>query len=58
MIYYIGGFAKCYEMTNIETKKLQAVKIIVKNTLTKSRARQKLISEIKIHRSIKHQYIV
>lgn len=37
-----GGFAKCYEITNLETKKLQAVKIIAKNTLTKSRARQKV----------------
>ncbi len=39
-----GGFAKCYEITNLETKKLQAVKIIAKNTLTKSRARQKVLS--------------
>jgi len=38
-IILLGGFAKCYEITNIETKKLQAVKIIAKNTLTKSRAR-------------------
>ena len=34
-----GGFAKCYEFTNLETKKVQAAKIIPKNTLTKNRAR-------------------
>jgi polo-like kinase 1 len=34
-----GGFAKCYEVTNLETKKILAAKIIPKNTLTKNRAR-------------------
>jgi polo-like kinase 1 len=34
-----GGFAKCYELTNIENKRLYAAKIIPKNTLTKNRAR-------------------
>lgn len=49
-----GGFAKCYEITNMETSKLLAAKIIPKQTLTKNRARQKLISEIKIHKSLNH----
>ena len=49
-----GGFAKCYEFTNTETKRVSAAKIIDKTTLTKSRAKQKLMSEIKIHRSVKH----
>jgi len=53
-----GGFAKCYETTNLETKRVQAAKIIVKASLTKSRARQKLISEIKIHKSLHHVHIV
>ena len=34
-----GGFAKCYEVTNLETKKVIAAKIIPKQTLTKNRAR-------------------
>ena len=38
-----GGFAKCYEVTNLETKKTLAAKIIAKNTLTKNRARQKVL---------------
>lgn len=53
-----GGFAKCFEVTNLETKRVLAAKIIPKNSLVKSRARQKLISEIKIHKSLHHTNIV
>jgi polo-like kinase 1 len=53
-----GGFAKCYEFTQSETKKVSAAKIIDKTSLTKSRAKQKLMSEIKIHRSLHHSNIV
>ena len=53
-----GGFAKCYVCTNQETKKIYAAKIISKKTLTKSRQRAKLLSEIRIHRSLKHQNVV
>ena len=38
-----GGFAKCYELTNIETKKLSAGKVIPKANLTKARAKQKVM---------------
>ena len=34
-----GGFAKCYEVTNLDTKKIYAAKIIPKSTLTKSRSK-------------------
>jgi polo-like kinase 1 len=60
-----GGFAKCYEITNLETKKVLAAKIIPKSTLNRSRAKQKvtlsiiqLITEIKIHKSLNHNHIV
>jgi polo-like kinase 1 len=53
-----GGFAKCFEVTNLENKRVIAAKIIQKSSLTKSRARQKLISEIKIHKSLHHTNIV
>jgi len=53
-----GGFAKCYEVSQMESKRTSAAKIIAKNSLTKSRARQKLISEIKIHRSLHHSGVV
>lgn len=53
-----GGFAKCYEIINNETKKVSAAKIVCKASLTKNRAKQKLMSEIKIHRSLHHPSIV
>ncbi len=37
-----GGFAKCFEVVNLENKKVLAAKIIQKSSLTKSRARQKV----------------
>lgn len=53
-----GGFAKCYEVTEMQTKKVFAAKVVVKASLTKSRAKQKLMSEIKIHKSMKDDGIV
>mmetsp|Transcript_2278 Transcript_2278/g.3626 ORF Transcript_2278/g.3626 Transcript_2278/m.3626 type:complete len:564 (-) Transcript_2278:38-1729(-) len=53
-----GGFARCYEFMSLDTKKLLASKIVPKASLTKSRAKQKLMSEIKIHRSLHHPSIV
>jgi len=45
-----GGFAKCYEFTSLETKKITAAKIIVKSSLTKTRARQKVCPCLKLSR--------
>ena len=53
-----GGFAKCYEFTCNDTKKVNAAKVVTKSSLVKSRAKQKLISEIKIHKSLHHQQVV
>ena len=53
-----GGFAKCYEFINQENDHSSAAKIIPKKSLVKSRAKQKLISEIKIHKSLHHPNIV
>jgi polo-like kinase 1 len=53
-----GGFAKCYEFTCNDTKKIYAAKVVTKSSLVKSRAKQKLISEIKIHKSLHQQQIV
>ncbi|CAG9314980.1 unnamed protein product [Blepharisma stoltei] len=53
-----GGFARVYEFTSLETRKVYAGKVVVKASLTKSRAKQKLMSEIKIHRSLRHANIV
>jgi len=53
-----GGFAKCYEFHSLESDKYLAAKIISKETLSKNRAKQKLMSEIRIHRSIKTKHVV
>lgn len=53
-----GGFAKCYEFIRVQDRQIFAGKNIAKSSLTKSRARQKLLSEIKIHRSLAHKHIV
>ena len=53
-----GGFAKCYEATHVDTKEKLAVKVISKASLEKPKTRQKLKTEIKIHRSITHRHIV
>jgi polo-like kinase 1 len=53
-----GGFAKCYEFTCQDTKKIHAAKVVAKSSLVKSRAKQKLISEIKIHKALHNQNIV
>ena len=34
-----GGFARCYELMNLETDEVSAVKIIEKATLSKTRAK-------------------
>ena len=53
-----GGFAKCYEFTALEKNRTLAAKIIPKASLKKTRHRQKLLSEIRIHRSLNHKHIV
>jgi polo-like kinase 1 len=53
-----GGFAKVYEFICAETKQVFASKLLEKSSLLKARARQKLMSEIKIHRSLHHNNIV
>ena len=54
-----GGFAKVYKLTCIETNQILAGKAVLKNLINnKSRARQKLMSEIKVHRSLHHENIV
>lgn len=47
-----GGFAKCYELTDMETKEILAGKIISKTMLTKPHQKEKMSMEIAIHRSV------
>jgi len=53
-----GGFARCYEFVSLESKKVYAAKVVTKSSLVKSRAKQKLISEIKIHKALHHTNVV
>ena len=53
-----GGFAKVYELRDPESSQSLAVKIVQKSSLQKPRARAKLQSEIKIHRSLHHPNVV
>ncbi len=56
-----GGFARAYEITRLsplEPEKSWALKVVNKANLTRSKARQKLTSEIKIHRSLHHEHVV
>jgi polo-like kinase 1 len=41
-----GGFAKCFEATNMDTQKRFAIKIINKENLKKAKAKQKVKNKI------------
>lgn len=53
-----GGFAKCYEITDLETKQVFAGKIVPKSLILKQHQREKMTSEIAIHKSLNHPNIV
>ena len=53
-----GGFARVYEFTCMDNKHVSASKVIPKAALSKARAKQKLMSEIKIHRALHQTNIV
>mmetsp|Transcript_25403 Transcript_25403/g.44891 ORF Transcript_25403/g.44891 Transcript_25403/m.44891 type:complete len:604 (-) Transcript_25403:145-1956(-) len=53
-----GGFAKCYEVQDLETKEIFAAKIVSKASIAKPRAYAKLRSEIAIHRELSHEKVV
>jgi polo-like kinase 1 len=46
-----------YEFTDLETGLILAAKVVEKSSLKKTRAKQKLMSEIKIHSSLIHDHI-
>ncbi|XP_037327871.2 serine/threonine-protein kinase PLK1 [Pungitius pungitius] len=53
-----GGFAKCYEITDVETKQVFAGKIVPKSLILKQHQREKMTSEIAIHKSLNHANVV
>ncbi|KAK1174352.1 serine/threonine-protein kinase PLK2-like [Acipenser oxyrinchus oxyrinchus] len=53
-----GGFAKCYELTDLTTNKLYAAKIIPHTRVAKPHQREKIDREIELHRTLHHRHIV
>ena len=53
-----GGFAKCFEVISQNDGRIYAAKVIPKKAINEKRQRYKLLVEIKIHKSLKHQHIV
>ncbi|KAH0627957.1 hypothetical protein JD844_008560 [Phrynosoma platyrhinos] len=53
-----GGFAKCYEMTDLTTNKVYAAKIIPHSRVAKPHQREKIDKEIELHRMLNHRHIV
>ncbi|XP_045568457.1 serine/threonine-protein kinase PLK1 [Salmo salar] len=53
-----GGFAKCYEITDMETKEVFAGKVVPKSMILKPHQREKMSSEIAIHKSLDNPHIV
>ncbi|XP_068726927.1 serine/threonine-protein kinase PLK1-like [Montipora capricornis] len=54
-----GGFARVYEVTDMSTNKVYALKAVPKAKLTKSADRfNKIESEIELHKSLRQRYVV
>jgi len=53
-----GGFAKCYEIIDVETDDVFAGKIVSKKLMIKHNQKEKTAQEITIHRSLNHPNIV
>ncbi|CAB3402676.1 unnamed protein product [Caenorhabditis bovis] len=53
-----GGFAHCYEITNIATREVLAGKVVPKQLLVKQYQRDKMAQEVQIHRNLSHPNVV
>ncbi|XP_063074997.1 serine/threonine-protein kinase PLK3 isoform X2 [Engraulis encrasicolus] len=53
-----GGFARCYEMTDVATEKTYAVKVIPQSRVIKPHQRGKVMNEIELHRTLQHKHVV
>lgn len=58
MVFKQGGFAKCYELTDLDNGQVFAGKIVSKQLLVKPHQKDKMAQEISIHRSLKHDHVV
>lgn len=57
-VHLKGGFAKCYEIVNVDTKASFAGKIVSKKLLMERSQKPKMMQEIQIHRSLNHKNVV
>ncbi|VDH94478.1 polo-like kinase 2 [Mytilus galloprovincialis] len=53
-----GGFARCYELLDLNSNKIYAGKIIAKTRIAKPHQRQKIVREVELHRDLKHKHVV
>uniref|UniRef100_A0A914HF39 Serine/threonine-protein kinase PLK n=1 Tax=Globodera rostochiensis TaxID=31243 RepID=A0A914HF39_GLORO len=53
-----GGFARCYELTDNQTKRIYAGKVVSKTLLVKKHQRDKMAQEIQIHQALSHPHVV
>ncbi|XP_062920546.1 serine/threonine-protein kinase PLK3 [Mobula hypostoma] len=53
-----GGFARCYEMTDLSSNKIYAVKVIPHSRVSKPHQKEKIEKEIELHKSLSNKYIV
>uniref|UniRef100_A0A6Q2ZGH6 Serine/threonine-protein kinase PLK n=1 Tax=Esox lucius TaxID=8010 RepID=A0A6Q2ZGH6_ESOLU len=53
-----GGFARCYEMTDLANNKMYAVKVIPQSRVSKPHQRDKITNEIELHKTLHHKHVV
>ncbi|KAJ6653910.1 hypothetical protein lerEdw1_007668 [Lerista edwardsae] len=53
-----GGFARCYELTEAESGAVFAGKVVPKALLLKAPQKEKMSSEVAIHRALQHRHVV
>lgn len=53
-----GGFAWCYEVTDVRSHAVFALKVVPKTRVVKQRHRNKVLREISIHHPLRHPHIV
>jgi len=53
-----GGFARCYEVTDMNSEKKYACKAIAKARIAKPHQQQKIANEVELHKNLNGNYIV
>uniref|UniRef100_A0A4W3ICE8 Serine/threonine-protein kinase PLK3 n=1 Tax=Callorhinchus milii TaxID=7868 RepID=A0A4W3ICE8_CALMI len=60
LIFFLkkGGFARCYEMTDVSSNRVYAVKVIPHTRVAKPHQKEKIEKEIRLHKSLSNKHIV